>query len=79
MWTGGSSYESYMGRWSRLVALQFVPWLNVSSESQWLDVGCGTGTLIQTILDTVSPRALLGIDSSERYIEFAHKISRSRV
>lgn len=73
MWTGGASYESYMGRWSRLVAWQFVPWLNVSSDSQWLDVGCGTGTLIQTILDTVSPRAVLGIDSSERYIEFARK------
>ena len=56
MWTGGRRYESYIGRWSRLVARQFVPWLNVPSGAQWLDVGCGTGTLIQTMLDTVSPR-----------------------
>jgi SAM-dependent methyltransferase len=73
MWTGGASYESYIGRWGRLVARQFVPWLNVRSGAQWLDVGCGTGILIQTILDTVSPRAVLGIDSSEGYIEFARK------
>ena len=56
MWTGGGNYESYIGRWSRLVARQFVPWLNVPSGAQWLDVGCGTGTLIQTMLDTVSPQ-----------------------
>ena len=73
MWTGGASYESYIGRWSRLVARQFVPWLNVPSGAQWLDVGCGTGTLGHTILDTVSPQAVLGIDPSEGYIEFARK------
>jgi ubiquinone/menaquinone biosynthesis C-methylase UbiE len=73
MWTGGSSYESYIGRWSRLVARQFVPWLNIPSGAQWLDVGCGTGILIHTILDTASPRAVLGIDSSEGYIDFARK------
>jgi len=73
MWTGGASYESYIGRWSRLVALQFVPWLNISAGAQWLDIGCGTGTLIHTILNTMSPRAVLGIDSSEGYIEFARK------
>ena len=74
MWTGGRRYESYIGRWSRLVARQFVPWLKVPSGAQWLDVGCGTGTLIQTMLDTVSPRAVLGIDSSEGYIDFARKV-----
>ena len=73
MWTGGANYESYIGRWSRLVARQFVPWLNVPSGTQWLDIGCGTGTLVQTILDTMSPRIVLGIDSSEGYIEFARK------
>jgi SAM-dependent methyltransferase len=73
MWVGGANYESYIGRWSRLIARQFVPSLNVPSGSRWLDIGCGTGTLIQTILNTVSPRAVLGIDSSEGYIEFARK------
>ena len=50
-----------------------MPWLNVPSGAQWLDVGCGTGTLVHTILDTVYPQAVLGIDSSEGYIEFVRK------
>ena len=50
-----------------------MPWLNVPSGAQWLDVGCGTGTLVHTILDTVYPQAVLGIDSSEGYIEFVCK------
>ena len=73
MWKSGTNYDSYVGRWSRLVARQFVPWLNVPAGAQWLDIGCGTGNLSQTILDIASPHAVLGIDSSERYIEFAHK------
>lgn len=73
MWASGASYEPYIGRWSRLVARQFLTWLDVPSGAQWLDVGCGTGALSQTILDTASPHAVLGIDSSGGYIEFARE------
>jgi SAM-dependent methyltransferase len=80
MWTSGAGYEYYVGRWSRLVARQFLTWLDVPSGAKWLDVGCGTGVLSQTILDTASPHVVLGIDSSEGYIEFARKqIQDSRV
>jgi 2-polyprenyl-3-methyl-5-hydroxy-6-metoxy-1,4-benzoquinol methylase len=68
MWASGATYESYVGRWSRLVAGQFLTWLDVLSGAQWLDVGCGTGALSQTILDTASPHAVLGIDSSEQMV-----------
>jgi SAM-dependent methyltransferase len=73
MWDSANSYESYIGRWSKLVARQFLAWLDVPSVVQWLDVGCGTGTLSQTILDTASPRSVLGVDASEGYIDFASK------
>jgi SAM-dependent methyltransferase len=73
MWTGGASYEYYIGRWSKLVASQFLTWLDIPSGAKWLDVGCGTGALSQTILEIASPRMVLGIDSSEEYIEFARK------
>jgi ubiquinone/menaquinone biosynthesis C-methylase UbiE len=73
MWASGAGYESYVGRWSRLVARQFLAWLNAPSDAKWLDIGCGTGILSQTILETASPQIVLGIDSSELYIDFARK------
>jgi SAM-dependent methyltransferase len=80
MWNSGASYESYIGRWSRLVANQFVPWLHITAGAQWLDIGCGTGNLSQTILERADPQSVLGIDSSEGYIEFARmQINDSRI
>jgi SAM-dependent methyltransferase len=73
MWGSGAGYESYVGRWSRLVASQFLTWLDIPSGSRWLDIGCGTGILSQIILDTASPQIVLGVDSSEKYLEFARK------
>ena len=29
VWESGASYEPYVGRWSRVVAREFVPWLDV--------------------------------------------------
>src|SRR4051794_17378883 len=50
IWATGAAHEPYVGRWSRLVAREFIQWLAVPPESRWLDVGCGTGALSQTIL-----------------------------
>jgi SAM-dependent methyltransferase len=71
MWANGAAYEYYVGRWSRLVALQFLKSLEIPSDSKWLDVGCGTGILSQTILDIASPHSVVGVDTSEEYMEFA--------
>jgi 2-polyprenyl-3-methyl-5-hydroxy-6-metoxy-1,4-benzoquinol methylase len=65
MWANGAAYEYYVGRWSRLVALQFLKSLEIPSDSKWLDVGCGTGILSQTILDIASPYSVVGVDTSE--------------
>lgn len=62
-----------MGRWSRLVAREFLAWLAVSPDSAWLDVGCGTGALMQGILDVEAPRSVVGIDPSEGYIGYARE------
>jgi 2-polyprenyl-3-methyl-5-hydroxy-6-metoxy-1,4-benzoquinol methylase len=75
VWVSGDSYEPYVGRWSRLVAKEFVRWLAIPEDSQWLDVGSGTGALSQTILEMANPKNVKGIDRSESYVEFA----RSRV
>jgi SAM-dependent methyltransferase len=73
IWESGAAYESYVGRWSRLVAHEFISWLAVPSRSSWLDVGCGTGAMSETILMAASPRAVKGIDRSEGYVQFARK------
>jgi SAM-dependent methyltransferase len=70
-WANGAAYEPYVGRWSRVVARQFLSWLDVSPGSRWLDVGCGTGALSQTILELASPAAIKGIDRSEGFAAFA--------
>jgi ubiquinone/menaquinone biosynthesis C-methylase UbiE len=65
--------KPYVGRWSRLVAREFVNWLGGPLNSEWLDVGSGTGALCETILQTASPRRVTGIDPSVGFIEFARR------
>ena len=74
-WSSGDAYERYVGRWSRVVAQEFIRWLNVRENRSWLDVGCGTGALSSTILATAHPNHVKGIDRSEAFVETA----RSRV
>jgi SAM-dependent methyltransferase len=71
IWASGEAYEPYVGRWSRLVALQFIEWLAVPLGSVWLDVGCGTGALTRTLLQVAAPLAVTGIDAAAGYIAFA--------
>ena len=73
VWASGDAYEPYVGRWSRLVAREFVDWLGVAGGRRWLDVGCGTGALCQTILERAAPQSLLGIDPSDGFIAHARR------
>jgi SAM-dependent methyltransferase len=73
VWASGDAYEPFVGRWSRRVARDFVEWLALAGNSRWLDVGCGSGALTQTILATASPREVLGVDPSEGFIAHARR------
>src|SRR4051794_30796476 len=70
-WAGGDRYEAYVGRWSRPVARRFVGALPVPAGGRWLDVGCGTGALTETVLATAEPSAVLGIDPSPDFVAHA--------
>jgi hypothetical protein len=61
VWASGDAYEPYLGRWSRLVAREFLNWLDVPANGEWLDVGSGTGALSELIVQTTSPRRVIGI------------------
>jgi SAM-dependent methyltransferase len=71
VWADGTAYEPYVGRWSRLVAREFVAWLDVPARGRWLDVGCGTGALSQAILADTNPIAVNGVDQSPGYVAYA--------
>ena len=58
VWADGTAYEPYVGRWSRLVAREFLAWLDVPAGGRWLDVGCGTGALSHAILADADPIAV---------------------
>ena len=73
IWASGAAYEPYVGRWSRLVAREFLAWLAVPPERRWLDVGCGTGALSATILALARPSTVTGIDASEGYVAHARE------
>jgi SAM-dependent methyltransferase len=77
-WSSAQLYEPYVGRWSRLVAREFLDWLDAPPGLDWLDVGCGTGALTEAVADRCAPNRLVGIDASEGFLDFARqRLSRT--
>ncbi len=74
-WKNPGSYENYMGRWSRLVAPRFLDWLAAPPQRSWLDFGCGTGALTQTILSWSAPKRVLAIDPSQEFVSHARALT----
>lgn len=65
------AYDAYMGRWSRLVAHEFIVWLAPPPGLRWLDVGCGTGALSEAIVSIASPAEVCGVDPFEEGVAHA--------
>ncbi|PHP64577.1 SAM-dependent methyltransferase [Zhengella mangrovi] len=68
-WSAGQNYEHYMGRWSRVIATQFVDWLSPEPQLDWLELGCGTGALTSAILSRCSPKTITITDFSRDFVE----------
>ena len=78
-WERGSSYERYVGRWSRGVAPPFLSWLGIPADRRWLDVGCGTGALCAAIVDRCFPSSVAGVELSEGFLKTAKENLAGRV
>ena len=70
-WSAASTYEHFMGRWSRQLAREFVAWLHAPGGAAWLEIGCGTGALTAAICDLASPGSVVACDPSETFIQYA--------
>jgi SAM-dependent methyltransferase len=72
-WTSGAAYDQWMGRWSRLLAHEFLNWLNLAPDLRWLDVCCGSGVLTEAIVERFLPARVAGLDASPQQIQFARE------
>ena len=72
-WTSGAHYDQWMGRWSRLLAQEFLKWLDVSAGLRWMDVCCGSGMVTEAIVERSAPASVVGVDASPDQISFARQ------
>ncbi|HET6994825.1 MAG TPA: class I SAM-dependent methyltransferase [Chitinophagaceae bacterium] len=70
-WNSGDPYEYFMGRWSRLMAPQFLTWLKLPANLKWIDLGCGTGALSEAIYNQCTPSHLTSMDPSREFLDKA--------
>lgn len=69
--TDAAAYERLMGRWSRLLATQFIEFAGIGDGDRILDLGCGTGSLAFALAARKEPSRILGIDISDAYVAHA--------
>jgi SAM-dependent methyltransferase len=73
MFANAAAYERMMGRWSSRLALQFLDFAGIQGGGKILDVGCGTGSLIQAVADRVAGVDITGIDPARPFIDYCHQ------
>jgi ubiquinone/menaquinone biosynthesis C-methylase UbiE len=67
------AYELQMGRWSRLLAEQFLDFVGTKDRARVLDVGCGTGSLTSAVAKRSNAKVICGVDRAAPFIEYAAK------
>lgn len=61
------AYDRYMGRYSRLLAPEFVEFAGVAPGETALDVGCGPGALTAALAATLGPERVAAADPAEQF------------
>jgi SAM-dependent methyltransferase len=75
----GATYEQTVGAWSRLVGADFLDWLEPVPGSRWLDVGCGTGSFTELLVERCAPIEVHGIDPAEPQLTYARTRPAGRI
>ena len=63
------AYDAFMGRWSRLLAGPFAEFAGIVDGMRVLDVGCGTGALIDELLARLPHSSVTAVDPSASFVE----------
>ncbi len=71
MFAREQNYEQFMGRWSRLLAPEFIEFSELSPGGRVLDVGSGTGALSFALIEGESCEEVVGIDPSSSFVNYA--------
>ena len=74
--TDAAAYERLMGRWSGLLAAQFIAFAGLDDGDRVLDLGCGTGSLAFALAARREPSKIVGLDISEPYVAHARTAAR---
>ena len=67
MFANAIAYEEMMGRWSKRLAALFLDFTGIRDAHKILDVGCGTGSLVRSILDRTRRAQIVGIDPAQAF------------
>jgi SAM-dependent methyltransferase len=63
------AYDSFMGRFSRLLSPQMIELARVQPGQDALDVGCGTGALTALLVERLGADHVAGVDTSKPFVE----------
>lgn len=77
MFTLSEGYERFMGRWSRLLAPQYIAFAGIRDGERVLDVGTGTGSVASAVAAAMPASEIVAIDPSEAFIAYAKSNARS--
>lgn len=73
MFPNAVAYERMMGRWSARLAPLFLDFARVRDGGRILDVGCGTGALVEAVASLGDRSKIVGIDPSRPFIDYARQ------
>ena len=72
MFANAVAYNRMMGRWSARLALQFLDFSSIPA-GRILDVGCGTGSLVQALAARPGNPEIVGIDLAQPLIDYCRQ------